>query len=122
MSLYILVSVVPPLPIKLLLSYPSFLGSLRMSNPQLVDFSSSNPRRPRICSESYIHSWENPFPVPQPGQESVMVEKVMSTFTMERGVTRVNTHLWSSINVEHMFSRVFRGKMFGQPFVARLIK
>ncbi|KAM1445401.1 hypothetical protein ACFX2I_041437 [Malus domestica] len=46
-----------------------------MSNPQLADFSSSNPRRPRICSESYIHSWENPFPVPQPGQESVMVEK-----------------------------------------------
>ncbi|KAB2605770.1 hypothetical protein D8674_005487 [Pyrus ussuriensis x Pyrus communis] len=69
--------------------------------------------RPRICSDSYMPSWENPFPVPQPGQEPVVVEKARSTFTIEKVVTRVNTNLCSSINVEHMQSRMLIGKMFG---------
>lgn len=52
----------------------------------------------------------------------MVVEKALSTFTMERGVIRVNTHLVSSINVDHMLSRVLMGKMIGQPLDARLIK
>lgn len=49
-------------------------------------------------------------------------KRARSTFTMERGVTRVNINLCSTINVKHMRSRVFMGKMFGQPLKARLIK
>lgn len=93
-----------------------------MTNPQLAASSSSNARRHRICFEGYISSWENPFLVPQPGHDPVVVEKAMITFTVERGVTRLNTHLFFSINVEHMLSRVLMGKMFGQPLNARLIK
>lgn len=94
-------------------SFPSLTSSFRISNPQLAAFFSSTPPRLRICFESYIPNWENHFPVPQPKQEPVVVERAMSNFTMECGVTRVNTHLCSSINVEHMLSRVFMGKMFG---------
>ncbi|KAM1349446.1 hypothetical protein TB1_003563 [Malus domestica] len=93
-----------------------------MTNLQITTSSSNNARRPKICSKGYIPSWENPFPIPQPGQDLVVVEKAMSTFTMECGVTRMNTHLCSSINVGHMLSRVLIGKMFGQPLDARLIK
>ena len=103
----------------LILSFPS---AITMTNPQLAASSSNNARRPRIYSEGYIPSWENPFPVPQPRHDPMVVEKAMSTFTMDRGVTRVNTHLCLSINVEHMLSRVFMGKLFGQPLDARLIK
>ncbi|KAB2609080.1 hypothetical protein D8674_012248 [Pyrus ussuriensis x Pyrus communis] len=46
----------------------------------------------------------------------------MNTFIIERGVTRINAQLCLSINVEHMFSRVLIGKMFGQPLDAHLIK
>ncbi|TQD88047.1 hypothetical protein C1H46_026410 [Malus baccata] len=46
----------------------------------------------------------------------------MRTFTVECGVIRLNTHLCSSINVEHMLSRVLMGKMFGQPLDDHLIK
>lgn len=52
----------------------------------------------------------------------VVVEKAFGTFTMEKGVTRVSTTLYSTVNVEHMQARVMRGKMFGQPLKARLIK
>lgn len=106
------------------LLFPTLLSIcfLKMSNPQLVASSSNSTRRPRICSEGYIPRWENPSPVPQLSQDPVVVEKVLSTFTMERGVTRVNTHLVSSINVDHMLSKVLMGKMFGQPLDARLNK
>ncbi|TQD71978.1 hypothetical protein C1H46_042485 [Malus baccata] len=85
----------------------------KMSNSHMAASNSSLACRPRICSNSYVPSWENPFPVPQPGQEPVVVERARSTFTMDRGVIRVNTNLCSSINVEHMQSRVLMGKMYG---------
>lgn len=84
-----------------------------MSDSHMAASNSSLALRPRICSDSYVPSWENPFPVPQPGQEPVVVEKARSTFTIEKAVTRVNTNLCSSINVEHMQSRMLIGKMFG---------
>lgn len=58
-------------------------------------------------------SWANHFPDLQPGKETVVVEKALGTFTMERGAIRVNTTLCSFLNVEHMQSRVLMGKLFG---------
>ncbi|KAM1717240.1 hypothetical protein ACFX11_025100 [Malus domestica] len=41
---------------------------------------------------------------------------------MEIGVTKVSTTLTSTLNAEHMLSRILMGKMLGQPLEARLIK
>lgn len=52
----------------------------------------------------------------------MVVEKAFGTFTMKHEVTRVSTTLCSTLNVEHMKSRVLIGRMFGQHLEARLIK
>ncbi|TQD94433.1 hypothetical protein C1H46_019923 [Malus baccata] len=69
-----------------------------------------------------LPSWANPFPVPLPGEQPVVVERAMGTFTMERGVTRVSTSLCSALNVEHIQSKILMGMMFRQHLEARLIK
>lgn len=89
------------------------LNSTR-SNPQVTASTSLTTRRPRTCANQYVPSWTKPFPVPQPTQRLVVLEKAKNTFTMEKEVTRVNTNLCSLINVEYMQSWVLIRKMFGQ--------
>ncbi|KAM1180462.1 hypothetical protein ACFX13_019877 [Malus domestica] len=74
----------------------------------------SSSRHPRIPSSPKLPLWVNRFAFPQPGQPPVVVESSMGTFTLESGVTRVSTSLYSSLNVKHMESKVLIGKLVGK--------
>lgn len=56
----------------------------------------------------------NMFASPQPGQPPVVVEGARGTFTLESGVTRVSTSLFSNLNVE--------GMLVGKQIEAKTIK
>ncbi|KAM1149840.1 hypothetical protein ACFX15_029435 [Malus domestica] len=79
-------------------------------------------RHPRIPSSPKLSSWVNRFTSPHPGQPLVVVEGFKGTFTLESGVTRVSTSLYSNLKVEHMETRVLMGKLVGKQIEARTIK
>ncbi|KAB2626097.1 hypothetical protein D8674_017757 [Pyrus ussuriensis x Pyrus communis] len=62
------------------------------------------------------------FANPLPGHPLVVVEGACGTFTLENGVTRVSTNLYSNLNVEYMESKVLMGKLVGKQLDARTIK
>lgn len=51
-----------------------------------------------------------------------MVKGARGTFTMESGITRVSTCLYSNLNVEYMESKVLISKLVGKQLDARTIK
>ncbi|KAM1258899.1 hypothetical protein EV1_038018 [Malus domestica] len=74
----------------------------------------SSSRHTRIPTSPRIPAWANKFANPLLGQPLGVVEGACGTFTMENGITRVSTNLYSNLNVEYMDSRVLMGKLVGK--------
>lgn len=60
--------------------------SFPMANSQFAAFSSNLTRKTKICSNQYIPRWANAFPVPQPGEDRVVVDKAFGTFRRSKGL------------------------------------
>ncbi|KAB2596570.1 Cleavage and polyadenylation specificity factor subunit 1 [Pyrus ussuriensis x Pyrus communis] len=71
----------------------------------------SSSRQAHIPNSPRITSWDNKFANPLHGQPLVAVEGARGTFTLESGITRVSTNIYSNLNVEYMESRVLMGKL-----------
>lgn len=109
------------------LSYGAFFLFFNLSDSFfkmsfISQLEASSFRHPRIHSNPLLPSWVNRFASPQPGQPPVVVEGVRGTFTLENGVTRVSTSLFSNLNVKHMENKVLMGKLVGKQIEARTIK
>ena len=71
----------------------------------------SSSRQAHIPNSPRIPSWDNKFANPLHGQPLVAMEGARGTFTLESGITRVSTNIYSNLNVEYMESRVLMGKL-----------
>ncbi|TQD95396.1 hypothetical protein C1H46_018991 [Malus baccata] len=60
----------------------------------------SSSRHAKIPTSLKISAWVNKFANPLPGQPHVVVEGAHGTFTMENGVTKVSTSLYSNLYME----------------------
>ncbi|KAM2122748.1 hypothetical protein ACFX1Q_020386 [Malus domestica] len=79
----------------------------------------SSSRQACIPTNPIIPSWANKFANSLLGQPPVVVEGARGTFTLESGVTKVFTNLYSNLNVKYMDSM---GKLVGKQLDARTIK
>ncbi|KAB2625999.1 hypothetical protein D8674_017659 [Pyrus ussuriensis x Pyrus communis] len=79
----------------------------------------SFPRR--SISMLKLPIWANLFPLPNHEKAPIVVQSDNYKFIMERGVTRVDINIISTINVEHMKTRLLMGKMFEKPKKGKVI-
>lgn len=79
----------------------------------------SHPRK--SISMLKLPPWAKLFPLPNRKEPPIVFQSDNYKFTIERGVTRVDINIISTINVEHMKTRLLMGKMFEIPKKGKVI-